>query len=303
MAGISKEVQIPVTRTVGPQPNAPDQGDLLPPPHPILLSVAFLLLVVGCDPTVDTFEENDRHYSLFGFLNATADTQFVRVEPLRDSMLTRAPATLDATVQLTNLATQDSHPLRDSLFQYLDRATAHNFYTTEDIELGTTYRLTVRTPSGEASRALIDIPDAVPNPSVHIPVFRDAISELNCDDPHRTSPNAVLSFRGDIRIVGVKVLYDVGPIRTFGHLADTLHIGTDVVQARIPYVDDLCQMSDPQVPEQIKVIVAAGSSQWPKFLALDDSVPLIPGTTSNVDGGVGFVGGIATDTVTMYSEN
>jgi hypothetical protein len=70
----------------------PATAEEIPPPIPMLLSrlgaaaTVLLIIAAGCDPTVDSFQENEFHYSLFGILNASADSQFVRVEPLRDGL-------------------------------------------------------------------------------------------------------------------------------------------------------------------------------------------------------------------------
>lgn len=262
-------------------------------------SVIFVLVILGgCDPTVDSFRENERHYSIFGYLNASADTQFVRVEPLRDGLLTRFPETLDAEVTLTNRATNRTVTLRDSLFRYLDRATAHNFYTTADIDSATRYQLRVQGAGEAESHARVVIPDSKPRLSVVSPV-KD-FEELNCQSPYRGNPSTVVAIQGVSRIVSVRALYDLNATRSYGHLADTVHKESEAVEARIEYLDDICQMSEPAIPKTIKVMVAAGIPSWPEFLRLEETTELLPGMVSNVEDGVGVVGGIMTDTVTVH---
>ena len=56
---------------------------------PPALLLLFLLSVagIGCDSTaLDPIVESKESYSIFGYVDARADTQFVRVEALRDSM-------------------------------------------------------------------------------------------------------------------------------------------------------------------------------------------------------------------------
>jgi hypothetical protein len=66
-------------------------------------------------------------------------------------------------------------------------------------------------------------------------------------------------------------------------------------------LNDLCRIPDPGRPERIEILVAAGSPDWPEFLRLDPETELLPGVASNVEGGVGYVGGVVTDTITVYS--
>lgn len=283
--------------------------------HRIALVATMLLLVGGgCDPTVDRFQENDLHYSIFGYLNASADTQFVRVEPLRDSMLTRAPETLKADVTLSNLSTGRTVSLRDSLFRYLDAATAHNFYTTVDVEPATPYRLVVQGPEGAESRVQTTVPDAFPPPTVVIPV-----PECFPDCPFRDPPEcdlaggavgsriAVVSVKNVERLVAVNAHYTMkNPpgVWSFGHLADTVQTAPGVIEGRVDYGQDYCRIPPPvqgsRTLEEIEVVVAAGSPNWPDFLGLDLETELLPGVASNVEGGVGFLGGIVTDTVVVY---
>ena len=268
--------------------------------RPLFIAATALLvvLVTGCDPTVDSFEENELHYSLFGILNVSADSQFVRVEPLRDGQLVRAPENLDAEVTLTNHSSDRTILLRDSLFRYLDRATAHNFYTTASIDSGATYRLRVQGPKGALSHADVSMPESRPRLSIVSPV--KGFEELACGDPYRADPTVTVAIRGVERVVSVRAIYDLDSVSSFGYLADTLHTKPGLVEVRIEYLDDLCTLPNTRRPDSIQVMVAAGTPEWPKFLRLDRETELLPGVASNVEGGVGFVGGVATDTITVY---
>ena len=44
------------------------------------------LLLGSCDTAFDPFQENDYHFSVFGFLDDAADSQFIRITPVRDSI-------------------------------------------------------------------------------------------------------------------------------------------------------------------------------------------------------------------------
>lgn len=256
------------------------------------------LVCGGCDPTVETFEENELDYSIFGYLDSSADTQFVRVEPLRDGMLTQAPETLDVEGTLRNLDTDHTVALQDSLFRYQDGATAHNLYTSFPIEPSTTYRLRVQGVGEAESHVDATVPDSFPEPSVVSPAER--ISNLECRNPYQASPYAVVEIREIDRLVSVQALYYLDGMRSIGYLADTVQTATGAIRAQIDYLNDLCEMPEPGIPEKIEVMVAAGSPSWPDFLRMDRPTEMLPGVASNVEGGVGFLGGIVTDTVQVY---
>lgn len=63
------------------------------------LSAAVALLLVACDQTFEPLGQNDSPFSMFSILNASADTQWVRVMPIRKSVFSEA-APIDATVTL-----------------------------------------------------------------------------------------------------------------------------------------------------------------------------------------------------------
>lgn len=56
-------------------------------PHFILyicLIVYFLLTLTGCDETFQSLQDNERHsFFIYGYLDASANTQWVRVTPVR----------------------------------------------------------------------------------------------------------------------------------------------------------------------------------------------------------------------------
>lgn len=294
----------------------PTDGMLLPIKNIrfVLAATVLLLVTAGCDPSVDSFEDNGLDYSIFGYLNASADTQFVRVEPLRDGMLTRAPENLDAEVTLTNLATDRTVSLQDSLFRYIDDATAHNFYTTFDIKPTTPYRLLVQGPGEAESQVQTTVPDTFPPPTVSASIpdcFPNCPPGANPDcgvtEEQHKSLFATVLVEDIERLVAVRALYYMEEPRgvwSFGHLADTTHTRNGTIRAQVDYGKDWCTLPTAEdgdrVQRRIEVVVAAASPDWPEFLRMDFETEVLPGVASNVEGGVGFLGGIVTDTVAVY---
>ena len=80
-------------------------------PRAAALGLALVLLAGACDNTVQPFAEDaDALFTLSGFLSTAADTQFVRVIPLRQSLSADDEALpLGAEVTLTELQTGGVH--------------------------------------------------------------------------------------------------------------------------------------------------------------------------------------------------
>ena len=148
-------------------PDRPTGGAGVPRLLPVLLAVA---LATGCDHPFEPFQEDALGpYSIFGYLDLHADTQWIRVMPVRHQLLPGA-APIDAVVTLEHGATGRVVTLRDSVFAFTDNrldgeAYAHNFWTTEPLEPGATYRLEAIRSDGETTTATVEMP---PELVVHI---------------------------------------------------------------------------------------------------------------------------------------
>jgi hypothetical protein len=120
-------------------------------------------LATACDVPFEPFQENTLGpFSVFGYLDLRADTQWIRVAPIRQNLLPDS-APIDAVVTLEHLGSGRVVTLRDSLFTFADLQLntlgyAHNFWTTEPLEPEAMYRLRVVRSDGAATTALVEIP-------------------------------------------------------------------------------------------------------------------------------------------------
>ena len=71
---------------------------------PVLL-LGVLAAGTGCDESVDAIVGSDIPFTVWGFLNAAADTQYVRIFPVTDQLIPDPRDGLDARVFSTNLTT------------------------------------------------------------------------------------------------------------------------------------------------------------------------------------------------------
>ena len=258
--------------------------------------MAAALTLSGCDDTdFDPFQESDFHFSIGGYLDGGVDTQFVRITPVRDS-IALSPGPLDAAVSLEHLATGAKTALKDSLFRYragLSRfaeRTAYNFWTTLPLEPLATYHLTVTRSDGAMSAATVTLPDTFPDP-----IFE----------------GSVVRMRGIERLAAAQVTYWVVDLafvrvfeRTFNYLPEVSAF-QDELRFIVKRGRDEAEMSMALggVPLQvlrIDVTVAAAGPDWPDFTALDEETFALPDVVSNVENGVGYLGGIISKTLTMF---
>ncbi len=132
-------------------------------------SVLFIILIAalfsGCDNTLNPFIDDRVPYSVYGYLEAGRDTNFIRVVDLNSPLLADSTRRLDVKkVTLTNLKTGAKQILQDSVIRF-DSVYTHNFYTTLNIAPGTTYKLKVKGADGELTVSTT-VP-AVVNPTIY----------------------------------------------------------------------------------------------------------------------------------------
>ena len=272
--------------------------------------VVTALLVAGCDTSVQTFVPRDgRHFSIFGALDVAADTQYIRVEPLADSMQVGSPAEIDATVTLEHLGSGQIITLRDSFMEVHAGDFVHNFWTTAPIEPGARYRLRVRRSDGATSQATTTLPTAPPE-IAHSNTFL-----LPCADASAQNTFTVTIRGVDNRhLAALWVIYTIPDERTngirrarFDHFNGASYQGNYYeafinYQADLeetPFVGDIMTPCTNPAPLRAQVVAAAGSPNWPNFgnASLDEIAR--PDTFSNVQNGHGLLVGVYSDTITV----
>lgn len=262
----------------------------------------FLLLVLlaasaltGCDEAAfDPFEESDAAFSLFGYADVAADTQFIRVATLRASAYAEEP--VEAVGTLEHLETGRVAVLRDSLFRFSSGALVHNFWTAEPVEAAAAYRLTATRPDGAAASATFETPAPFPDPALE--------SGLSPYSSPAFPPRAQsMTFFGIEKLADLRVTYVLeAPDLTVtvsyldrlfrtpeGRFALGFNAYADVQRALGGAEGAAC----PGL-RSARVFVAATTAEWPDLLDFDAETLALPSTFSNVAGGLGYVGGVMT---------
>lgn len=265
-------------------------------PYPAFALALVLGLAAGaCDNTVEPFVEDDApRYTVYGVLRTGADTQYVRVEPLRPTVAPEAGAALDAAVTTTHVETGAATAWRDSLVRLDDGTTGHLFFAAFAPEPGATYRLDVRRSDGRTTSAVARVP-AQPRPVV-LPPEQDTLGVW-------TQP---LFWQGLGRVPEVDVRYDVVLVQT----GDPYRLGVRyqqsgdltpegwLVRVRLQrdyfvLLDQLRLQADSTLTlHQITMEVESLGPEWDTADA-----------GGNVEGGQGFFGSVARFTATWRPDD
>jgi hypothetical protein len=246
-------------------------------------------LATACDESFGPIEPSELGFSVFGYLDASADTQWIRLMPIRP-LTVPSQDPLGATVTLEHLESGRIVELRDSLFSFStiwdpllgsEGTYLHNFWTPEDIEPGTSYRFSARREGKEPAEAIVEIP---PDYEVEVAINQDYGSDL-------------------LRVTGVK---HVPFVLMMAHFYDLCGPSVARKQYKPRWADDEpkvigigkfrfnprpgCGLS---VIENWELWIVASEAAWPAG-GYSPSGMGASGRTSNVTNAVGFLGGVLT---------
>lgn len=266
------------------------------------------LFMVSCEQSFIPLQDNDRYFfSIHGYLDATADTQWVRVMPVRDELYFGADP-IDARVTLKNFDSGESVVLNDSLFQYGQDGYAWNFWTTTKIEPEGTYQIRAERSDGKTSSATVTLPKDFPAPRVNKfnlgpGGFLDIVYLEGMDQlVDAQSIHKVVSRRGE------KDMFTFSNLRDTSRSVDGLRFTIDHF-AQNDYIDSSYpnNYSNPvftYLHEQI--FVAAGGPGFHFFPDIDERIIALPDGISNVENGLGYLAGIVSKTIpykTCFNES
>ncbi len=273
----------------------------------ILLLLSYLF-IMGCDDTFEPLQENDQyHFSIYGYLDVSADTQWVRVMPVREDIYIE-PKPIDAVVTLEHMESGESVVMNDSLFSF-PQGYAWNFWTTTALKSSQTYRLTAVSSSGSTSYAMISLPDDFETPLVHIRFVGQ----------ERTPTLTSIYIQGVERLADIRTVF-YGPMSESGetnmtdisHLKDSTRSGSGRWQVYVNPLEDfqylttflpfkppvlLTEYLTPVSPYKPKIYFASAGPGYHFFPSIDEKIIALPDGVSNVINGVGYVAGIISKTV------
>lgn len=281
--------------------------------------VCGVLLFSSCEDDVDAIIGTEKPFTIWGFINAGADTQFVRVFPINDQLLTDTGEDIDARVYSTNLTTGEQLEWNYENVQFDSLISGHVFWSTFRGQPEHRYLLEVVRSDGATSSVTVTVP-----PEVTFSV------EVN---PNST--RIPVSIEGSIpNLVGVRVTYNavnVPPLQawpvgtvvadpvqlpvTLGYdnlielEGDKWTFVVDMVRdfdavSRIYGLNCLITSELGSAPDvwlrTMEISALAADSTWdPPGGEFDPNALAVPGTFSNVENGFGFFGAGQSNNITV----
>lgn len=259
------------------------------------------LAASACGETFNPLQNNSKSpFSMYGFLDASADTQWVRIIPIREQV-DSPPDIPEMNVTIENLETGEIVVMDHSLLQFRQEFNVVNSWSNVNIEPEQTYRLKGELSNGLASTVTITTPKDFPMPNI---------------DYFEGGCSGILRMSGIERLADVKSVWHIR-----FYFADT---SFDRVIA-IPYRRMVGDYGDGDfsvfinsnrelsiigeqlltAPDSIdvlsrKLFVASAGPEWNEEITdLEQLEYSIPQINSNVENGVGYVIGIVSKTIEL----
>ena len=269
----------------------------------ILLVIATALS--SCDQSIDPIIGEDRPFTIWGYLDAHANIQRVRVFSIEDQLGGDRSGPIDAVVSSKNLTTGEEVEWTNREIVYGDSIVGHVFESEFRAEYENRYRLSVRRSDGAESSAEVTIPPPVdveltdernrvivpvhihgkPPNLVDVTVTYDAITlpPANPWPPGSTTPPAVrlpveISYSGKEEPLDDGWRYEINLRDDFAIVQEQFEIN--------------CLSRDHIALRRIYFRFLTADEQWaPPNDSFDPNLLIEPGTFSNVENGYGFFGG------------
>lgn len=276
---------------------------------PILWLFVILLFVTGCNQSFEPWQENDQyHFSIYGYLDASADTQWVRIMPVREDIFLE-PKPIDAVVTLEHMESGEIVEMNDSLFEYSHDVYAYNFWAHMELQPGQNYRIRAENSDGDVTQATVTLPPDFPTPLVHI---------------ERRSSRDPTPIRATVLIQGIEKFADIQTVyRTqnnqdrmaMPHLQDSVRTASGDLQIIMEPQEDFPILSvffplpsgvsavnflDTEAIEQ-HIFIASAGPDFLYFPSIDEKVEALPDGVSNIENGVGYLAGITSKTIPYSS--
>lgn len=256
------------------------------PPLVASLCGAFLLFgSSACDNSIEPFpDETDAYFSIYGALNTNADTQFVRVTPIRQTFVNDTDTNPGFTVSTLALSSGQRVVWQDSLVTLEDESQAHLFFAVMQVEGGITYRLEIKRADDATTVAETTIPDT-PNPLVRQPTgdslhLTQSVTLQGVNNiPQRLAMKYLLATSETAPVEAYDIQYDVDQQSPTGSLPVLVELTRD---KRI-IVDRL------GLRPNDKTLVFRGLEMEVELWSIEWDVP---GASVNITNGVGFFGSI-----------
>jgi hypothetical protein len=271
-------------------------------------------LLTACEESLQPFQNNEQyHFTIFGYLDASADTQWVRISPARQvfDMPAEKP---EMEVMIENLESGDTVAMKDTLFHLGQGFNALNVWTVMNIEPNSSYQLRAKRPDGAESRVTVTVPDEFPTPRLFTldlpgvdPEYHLWIEDVErlADVQSRWYIHVRTASFEEKRIVPISLKQDA-VMNTQGNYSIQLYPDHEMDQVK----NQIFTASNPETKITFlyhQLYIAAGGPEWNEEIAsMDDLLYSLPDSFSNVEDGLGYMIGIMSTLIpfkSCYNEN
>lgn len=273
----------------------------------VVCVAAAVLALGGCESDINPIVGSDMPFTMWGFMNAGADTQYIRVYPISGELITERSSEIDAEVFSTDLTTGEKRQWSYEKVQFDGDVTGHVFWSPFRAVYEHRYHLEVVRSDGEASEAKVTVPaeadfsvEVQDGKTVFVVRIQGEIPTLIGLKVTYNSVNVPPTPRLESDPIHPPVLFPVtvsydDEVRRDGqgwHMTVDLVRDESLVRSEFR---DHCLIT-PTVPniwlQSIEFTAVAADSSWrPPGGTFDPNVLVVPGTMSNVENGYGFIGG------------
>ncbi|MTI87158.1 MAG: hypothetical protein FH748_04230 [Balneolaceae bacterium] len=257
-----------------------------------LLALTISFCSIACESTFEPIDESKGYnFSMYGTLNVEADTQWVRVMPVGETLIPSDSSSNGTVVTITRVSTGDTTVMNDSLFVFrYGQALAWNYWTTEKIYPNEVYRIDARNPEGKTSFAIVETPSQLEHPLVQYSgpdargIAKGSYSKVFVE----VSVKYIVEFPLTVTTEKVK----------FSLLNNVEYSNEGNYSVSIP--NGIIGISSVfKIPESrfrivgSELIIASGGKDWPDLSNLSEEEIFLPESVKNVENGVGLVAGVA----------
>lgn len=258
----------------------------------LFLFLCAFILVASCDQTFEPLQENDKyHFSIYGTLDAAADTQWVRIGVPRGN-INEIPDPTGITVTLEDVETGQKAVMKDSLF---DSGDLLNYWTTMSLENEHSYRIHAERDDGKSSVVTVTIPKEIPVPLV----INNDVPPFGYNIYIDGSVEHIADLQSKWYVLLSPQTERIKRVYTFTHRNSIIQVPTyggawyafaNTTEAR-EHITKNTNGEFTVLHQQF--FVAAGGPGWiDDISSIDDLEYFLDGTASNVENGLGYVVGI-----------
>lgn len=258
----------------------------------LLLFLCGLFMITGCEDSFQPLKENTLYnFNISGYLDAAADTQWIRVGTIRES-IDEPPDPTGINVTLENLQTGESVIMKDSVFTSQN---VLNYWTTMDIKSEETYRITAEDPNGKSSDVTLTTPSVLPSVYITVTMSDPAIADIYIDE----SPEQIVDVQSVWYVLlksGTEMQKRIFRFSLRNTLRTSNIFGDSYTFANLTEEQQYIEQSigNAEISRTTKqFFVAVAGPEWNNNLsAIDDLEYFLDETGSNAENGLGYVIGI-----------